>query len=43
MCHGIVGEHRGTLTAANRPEGGARFVVALPLVELPVAELVAAP
>jgi signal transduction histidine kinase len=31
VCHGIVGDHGGTLAAVNRPEGGARFVVALPL------------
>ncbi|MGH7390248.1 MAG: sensor histidine kinase [Candidatus Rokuibacteriota bacterium] len=31
VSYGIVVEHRGRLTAANRPEGGATFVVELPL------------
>jgi len=31
VSYGIVVEHRGRLTAANRPEGGAAFVVELPL------------
>ncbi|HMB54699.1 MAG TPA: ATP-binding protein [Thermoanaerobaculia bacterium] len=32
VCHGVVGDHGGTLTAANRPGGGAVFTVELPLV-----------
>ncbi len=31
VSYGIVAEHGGRLTASNRPEGGASFVVELPL------------
>jgi signal transduction histidine kinase len=31
ICHGIVGEHGGKIRAENRPDGGARFIVELPL------------
>jgi len=31
ICHGIVGEHRGRIRAENRRDGGARFIVELPL------------
>jgi two-component system NtrC family sensor kinase len=31
VSYGIVAEHRGRLWAANRPEGGAAFYIALPL------------
>jgi signal transduction histidine kinase len=31
VCHGIVVAHGGTITGENRPRGGARFVVRLPL------------
>jgi signal transduction histidine kinase len=31
VCHGIVRHHEGRVIAANRPDGGARFVVDLPL------------
>ncbi len=31
ICHGIVGEHGGRIHAENRADGGARFVVELPL------------
>jgi two-component system NtrC family sensor kinase len=30
VCHGIVRSYGGTLTAGNRPEGGARFTLRLP-------------
>jgi two-component system NtrC family sensor kinase len=33
VSYGIVTEHGGTLRAENRPDGGARFVMALPLGE----------
>ena len=31
ICHGIIEEHRGKMTAANAPEGGAVFTITLPL------------
>lgn len=31
ICHSIVKAHGGSLTAANRSEGGAEFFIALPL------------
>ncbi|HET9887337.1 MAG TPA: ATP-binding protein, partial [bacterium] len=31
ICHGIVGEHGGRIRAENRRDGGARFIVELPL------------
>jgi PAS domain S-box-containing protein len=30
ICHGIIEEHRGRISAANAPEGGAVFTIALP-------------
>ena len=35
ICHGIVQSHNGTLTAGNRPEGGASFLLVLPLASGP--------
>lgn len=32
ICRHLVAEHRGSLSAENRPEGGARFRLGLPLV-----------
>lgn len=31
ICQAIVAIHHGTIYASNRPEGGARFVITLPL------------
>ena len=31
VCHGIVTEHNGHIWAENRPGGGARFVIELPV------------
>jgi PAS domain S-box-containing protein len=31
ICHGIIEDHRGTITAQNAPEGGAEFEIRLPL------------
>jgi PAS domain S-box-containing protein len=33
VCHGIITDHKGTITARNEPGGGATFVVELPIVE----------
>jgi two-component system sensor histidine kinase KdpD len=35
ICQGIVQAHGGTITAANRPGGGAAFRFTLPLVGTP--------
>jgi signal transduction histidine kinase len=32
ICYGLVKEHKGQITCANRPEGGATFRVELPAV-----------
>ena len=32
ICHGIIAEHRGHIWAENRPGGGARFVIELPIL-----------
>lgn len=32
VCYGIIREHGGIITAANRPSGGAVFTVALPVM-----------
>jgi signal transduction histidine kinase len=31
ICHGIIEEHHGTITAENTSDGGAVFTIALPL------------
>jgi two-component system sensor histidine kinase AtoS len=31
LTHRIILEHRGSIRAENRPDGGARFVIDLPL------------
>ena len=31
ICHGIIEDHQGTITAKNSPEGGAVFTIRLPL------------
>jgi K+-sensing histidine kinase KdpD len=38
ICRTVIEAHGGTISAANRPEGGARFVFALPLGTPPGAE-----
>ena len=38
ICRKIIETHKGTITAANRPEGGAVFTVRIPLVEFPEQE-----
>jgi CheY-like chemotaxis protein len=35
LCHTIVAGHGGTVTATNRPEGGVRLTVELPLDQSP--------
>jgi signal transduction histidine kinase len=32
ICYGIVQEHGGRIECFNRPEGGATFIVELPIV-----------
>jgi two-component system NtrC family sensor kinase len=32
ICYGLVKEHKGQISCANRPEGGAIFRVELPAV-----------
>jgi signal transduction histidine kinase len=36
IVHRIVAEHRGTIRAANRPQGGAAMTVRLPCTEAPL-------
>jgi len=31
LCHGIIEDHKGTITAENSPEGGAVFTITLPI------------
>ena len=31
ICHGIIEDHDGTITASNSAEGGAAFEIRLPL------------
>jgi C4-dicarboxylate-specific signal transduction histidine kinase len=31
ICHGIVSDHNGTITAGNKPGGGAVFEITLPV------------
>jgi PAS domain S-box-containing protein len=33
ICHGILSEHNGTITASNRPGGGAVFIIDLPATQ----------
>ncbi len=33
ICHTIMDAHQGSITASNRPGGGAVFTIALPLAE----------
>ena len=32
VCHGIISSHRGTITAQNNDESGAKFIIRLPLL-----------
>jgi two-component system NtrC family sensor kinase len=36
ICYGIMKEHKGQITCANRPGGGAEFRVELPAVMIPL-------
>ena len=38
ICQKIVENHKGTIAAANRPEGGAVFTVRLPIIDAPEEE-----
>ena len=38
VCHGIVREHGGSISAENRPGGGALFSVRLPVAAVPAQE-----
>jgi PAS domain S-box-containing protein len=38
VCHGIVEDHQGKMTAANAPDGGAVFSISLPLRPAAVPE-----
>ena len=31
ICHGIIEDHRGVITAENSPDGGALFTITLPI------------
>jgi len=31
ICHGIIEEHKGSIEARNVTEGGAEFVITLPV------------
>jgi PAS domain S-box-containing protein len=33
ICHGIIEDHRGVITAGNGPDGGAIFTITLPVAE----------
>jgi signal transduction histidine kinase len=37
VCHGVVSDHGGSIHAVDRPEGGACFVVELPLADRPTS------
>jgi signal transduction histidine kinase len=39
ICHGIIEDHHGKITAANAPDGGAMFTIALPLLLPPGREI----
>jgi len=34
LCYGIIKEHGGTITPLNRPDGGATFIIELPVFHL---------
>jgi len=33
ICHGVIEDHQGRITAANAPEGGAVFTITLPMAQ----------
>ena len=35
ICQAIVEAHGGSISAANRPAGGAEFIISLPCTETP--------
>nr|MBP6739404.1 hypothetical protein [Leptospiraceae bacterium] len=35
ICKGLVEIHGGTIVAENIPEGGARFIIRLPVITFP--------
>ncbi|MEM7249436.1 MAG: ATP-binding protein, partial [Acidobacteriota bacterium] len=39
ICYGIVREHRGHISAENSEDGGARFVIDLPVLPAPSVDL----
>lgn len=38
ICQKTIETHKGTINAANNPDGGAMFTVRLPVIELPTEE-----
>lgn len=38
ICQAVITLHEGTIHAENRPQGGVRFVITLPLTAPPLLE-----
>lgn len=38
MCYGIIADHKGEILAENAPEGGARFIVSLPVAQAVITQ-----